>query len=146
MTADFVASQRAAQAAAGVPADRVGRGVSAQVALALRCSPHRAQRYAGWATILTTELPQTFAALERGETSEWRAMLVARETVFLSRGHRAQVDAELAPRLQTLGDRKVEAETKKLAYALDPAGYVQRARNAVNDRRRPARNYSCRAE
>jgi hypothetical protein len=62
-TARFAASQRAAQAATGVPADRVGRGVAGQVALALRCSPARAQRYVGWATILTSELPLTFAAL-----------------------------------------------------------------------------------
>jgi hypothetical protein len=140
-TARFVASQRAGQAAAGVPAQRVGRGIASQVGLALRCSPARAQKYVGWAVVLTTELPATFAALAAGRISEWRAIIVARETIWLSREHRARVDAELAPSLESLGDRKVEAAAKTLAYRLDPHGYLARARAAENDRRvglRPA--------
>ena len=140
-TAAFVASQRAAQAAAGVKPERVGRGIAAQVGLALRVSPHRAQRYVGWSKILTGELPHTFAALAAGVTSEWRAQLVARETIFLTREQRAEVDAVIAPRLERLGDRAVEAETRRLAYQLDPAGFVARARAAANERRisiRPA--------
>ncbi|HJQ42311.1 MAG TPA: DUF222 domain-containing protein, partial [Jatrophihabitantaceae bacterium] len=104
-TARFAASQRAQQAAAGVPAERVGRGVAAQVGLAMRCSPNRAQKYVGWAMTLTRELPHTFAALQAGAISEWRAVIVARETIWLSREDRAQVDAELAPSLESLGDR-----------------------------------------
>lgn len=68
-------------------------------------------------------------------------MLVARETAWLSREHRARVDLELAPRLEGLGDRQVEAEAKKLAYRLDPAAAVARASRAEGDRRvtlRPA--------
>src|SRR5581483_7611701 len=52
VTAEFASSQRAVQRAAGVPNDRVGRGIAAQVALAKRASPHAAQRYVGWSTIL----------------------------------------------------------------------------------------------
>src|SRR5581483_10972535 len=140
-TAAFAASQRAAQAAAGVPVERVGRGGAAQVGLARRVSPFHAQRYVGWASILTRELPATFAALASGRTSEWRAMLVARETAWLSREHRAVVDAQLAPRLGQLGDRRVEAEAKKLAYRLDPEGALAKVRGAETDRRvtlRPA--------
>lgn len=74
---------------AGMPVDRVGRGIAAQVALARRISPHTAQRHVGWSTILTTELPATLDALTSGRTTEWRAMLVARETAWLSREHRA---------------------------------------------------------
>lgn len=44
--------------------------------------------------------------------------LVARETIWLSREQRAVVDAELAPRLGRLGDRKVEAEAKRSPTAL----------------------------
>jgi hypothetical protein len=79
-TAAFAASQRAAQVALGVPAERVGRGVAGQVALARRISPFHASRYLGWAAILTGELPHTFTALQDGRVSEWRAMVVARET------------------------------------------------------------------
>lgn len=140
-TAAFAASQRAEQQAAGVAAQRVGRGIAAQVGLARRVSPFHAARYVGWATILTSELPGTFAALPGGRVGEWRAMIVARETGWLSREHRAQVDRELAPRLEQLGDRRVEAEAKKLAYRLDPHGHLDRIRGAESDRRvtlRPA--------
>lgn len=141
MTAAFVASQRDEQAAAGVPAGRVGQGIAGQVALARRESPARAAKYAGWTTVLVGELPHTFTALQRGETTEWRAMLVARETIWLSREHRTVADAALAPLLPGLGDRQVEAEAKKLAYRLDPHGFLARARAAERDRRvslRPA--------
>src|SRR6185437_9719564 len=62
-TAAFVSSQRETQAAQGVPAERVGRGIAAQVGLARRVSPFHDSRYVGWSTILTTELPCTFAVL-----------------------------------------------------------------------------------
>jgi 5-methylcytosine-specific restriction endonuclease McrA len=140
-TAAFVASQRAKQQAAGVAADRIGRGIATQVGLAKQMSPFHAQRYTGWAGILTAELPHTFAALRAGRLSEWRAMIVARETAWLSREHRGMVDAELAPRLDSLGDRRLEAEAKKFAYRLDPHGYLARVRGAATDRRvslRPA--------
>jgi uncharacterized protein DUF222 len=139
--AAFAASQRAQQLADGVPAERATRGVAAQVGLARRVSPFEATRYVGWSTILTTELPDTFAALQSGQLSEWRALVVARETAWLSRTHRAAVDRELASELSRWGNRRVEAETKKAAYRLDPAGYLARIRGAESDRRvtlRPA--------
>jgi hypothetical protein len=141
VTSRFAASQRAAQTAAGMRAGDVGKGIGAQVALAKREAPARAQRYVGWAGILTTELPQTFAMLQQGQISEWRAQIVARETAWLSADHRAEVDSELAPRLESLGDRAVEAETKKMAYRLDPHGYLGRISKAESERRvtlRPA--------
>ncbi|HET7329109.1 MAG TPA: DUF222 domain-containing protein [Nocardioidaceae bacterium] len=141
VTADFVRSQEAAQREAGVRRAHVGKGVAAQVGLAKRESPARARRYVGWARILVAELPHTFAALRRGEISEWRAMIVARETGWLSVEHRAQVDADLAGRLGEWGDRRVEAETRRLAYRLDPHGFVGRSRQQESERRvslRPA--------
>lgn len=124
VTAAFCASQRSVQLAAGVPVERAERGVATQVALARRTSPFHARRYTGWAKILTSELPATFAALRAGAIPEWRAMLLARETGWLSREHRARVDAELAPRLEQLGDKRTVAEARKLGYRLDPQGYV----------------------
>ena len=141
VTAAFVDSQRRAQRAAGVQAERAERGIASQVGLAKRCSPHAAARFVGWAKILTTELPCTLEALRRGEITEWRATLLARETVFLSRADRAKVDADLAPRAERLGDKGLVAEARRLAYALDPAGFVERQRNAEKERRvtlRPA--------
>ena len=66
VTVDFVASQRAEQAAAGVPAAKLGAGIGAQVALARRDSPFRGGRYVGLAQALLSELPATMAALAPG--------------------------------------------------------------------------------
>ena len=117
-----------------MPTERVGRGVAGQVGLARRVSPWQAQRYTGWATVLSTELPATFAALQAGQVTEWRAMLVARETIFLSRDHRGLVDAALAPQFESFGDRQLAAEARKLAYRLDPEGFVARTKAAEADR------------
>lgn len=140
-TAGFVSSQRAAQAAAGVPAKRRGQGIAKQVGFAKRTSTNHGQRFVSWAMFGPSELPATFAELAAGRTTEWRAMLVARETACLSPADRAAVDAELAPRLEGLSDRQVEAEAKRAAYRLDPQAVVDRSRNAVSERRvtvRPA--------
>ena len=140
-TAAFCASQKAAQRDAGVTASEIGKGVAAQVGLAKRESPFRAGRYVGWAHILTHELPRTFAELQAGRTTERRAEIVAQQTAWLSAEHRATVDREMAPRLAELGDRQVEAETKRMAYRLDPHGYLARQSKVEADRRvtlRPA--------
>lgn len=54
--------------------------------------------------------------------------------MFLSREDRAELDAELAPKLTDLGDRKTEADAKTIAYRLDPHGFVKRLSRAENDR------------
>lgn len=141
VTARFVASQKAAQRQAGVAAKDVGKGIAEQVGLAKRESPARARRYVGWAGVLVAELPQTYGALEAGHITEWRAQIVARETAWLELADRQRVDEELAPRLESWGDRQVEAEAKRLAYRLDPHGFMARIRGAEADRRvtlRPA--------
>ncbi len=141
LTVELVASQRAEQQAAGVPASRLGHGVAAQVGLARRESPHRGSQHVGLAQALTTELPATMAALRAGETSEWRATIVARETACLQPSDRRAADAELGPRLGRLGDREVEAAARAAAYRLDPQAFVDRTRGAERDRRvsvRPA--------
>ena len=67
LAADLDDSQRQAQAAAGVPADRQGRGVAHQVALARRESPHRGRRHLGLAKVLVGEMPHTLTALAHGK-------------------------------------------------------------------------------
>ena len=144
VAAAFARSQRAVQEQAGVPARKVGQGVAAQVALARRDSLVKGARHLGLATALVEEMPRTLAALERGETSEWRATLVVRETACLSRADRTAVDAELAARpsgLAALGDAAVAQETRRIAYRLDPHAFTDRTRRAESERRvtvRPA--------
>src|SRR4051812_33559055 len=100
----------------GLPGAKQGRGVDSQVALARRESPVRGRQLLGLARVLVAELPCALAAMEAGPLSEWRAMLIARETACLSREDRAKVDAELcAPgpgggyRFDGWGDRRLTA-------------------------------------
>jgi Domain of unknown function (DUF222)/HNH endonuclease len=137
-----LASRRSGrEAAAGVRADQRCRGLASEVGLARHESPVRGQQHLGLAKALVGELPCTLAALTRGEISEWRATLIARETAVLSGADRAQVDAELAGRMASMGDRRVAAEARAIGYRLDPGSATRRVRGAHADRRvglRPA--------
>jgi hypothetical protein len=129
------------EAAAGIPAYQRGRGLAAEVALARQDSPVRGARHLGLAHALVHQLPCTLAALTRGEISEWRATLIARETAVLSRADRMQVDAELAEQLAGAGDKRVADAARTIGYRLDPGAALRRVRGATADRRvglRPA--------
>ena len=89
------AARRSAEASAGVPVARRGRGVATEVALARRDSPTRGGRHLGLAKALVHEMPHTLAALEDGVLSEWRATLVVRESSCLDVEDRSRLDAEL---------------------------------------------------
>jgi hypothetical protein len=141
VTATLAEVRDQAEAAAGVPADRRGRGLAAEVGLARQESPVRGAQHLGLARALVHEMPRTLAALTRGEISEWRATLVVRETAVLSRVHRAQVDRELAGRLADAGDRRTADLARSIGYRLDPGSAIRRVRGAESDRRvglRPA--------
>jgi hypothetical protein len=131
---EFDASQRAEQEARGMARALVGRGIAEQVALARRESAHQGSRLLGMAKALVHEMPHTLAALTVGECSEWRATVMVRETACLGVEDRAAVDAEVGPRLATLGDRQVEREARALGQRLDAAGAVARARRVAADR------------
>jgi len=85
-----------AEAAAGVPAARRGRGVASEIALARRDSPARGGRHLGFAKALVYEMPHTLAALEAGVLSEWRATLIVRESACLDVDDRRTLDSEYA--------------------------------------------------
>ena len=135
--AAFDASTRRAQAAAGLKAGQLGKGVAAEIALARRESPHHGGKLLGLARILTTEMPHTLTALSAGVISEWRATLLVRETACLSLADRQEVDRQVAgnlTELEQLGDRKLIARIKSLSYGLDPHAVVNRAAHAVAER------------
>lgn len=126
-----------AEQAAGVPAERRGRGLASEVALARRLSPHHGGRHLGMARALREDMPCTLAALRRGDLSEWRATLLVRETICLGAEERRALDAELwadPARVAGLGDRQLVAEAKRLAYRLDPHSVVDRAARAERER------------
>ncbi len=130
-------ARRADEAAAGVPAAQRGRGVATEVALARRDSPARGGRHLGLAKALVHEMPHTLAALECGALSEWRATLIVRESACLDVGDRRTLDAELCSDpagLTGMGDARVAAAAKAVAYRLDPHAVVERAAKAENER------------
>ncbi len=144
VTAALDESRRAAEAARGAPAAKRGRGLASEVALARRDSPNRGGRHLGFARALVHEMPHTLAALETGVLSEWRATLIVRESACLDVEDRRTLDAELCSdltELEGLGDARITAEAKKIAYRLDPHAVVDRAVRAESERRvtiRPA--------
>ena len=148
-TVAFDLHQRREQADAGIPAERLGAGIGAQVALARRESPARGGRLLGLAKALVTEMPHTLAALENGGLNEWRATLLARETACLSATDRCAVDEELAPdagRFSGAGDRAVIAAARSAAYRRDPRSVADRASHAAAERHvsiRPAPDTMC---
>ncbi|WP_258060246.1 MULTISPECIES: HNH endonuclease signature motif containing protein [unclassified Arthrobacter] len=136
-TAVFDAITRRSQAAAGVLAEDLGKGVGAQIGFARRESPHRGNRLLGLARILTREMPHTLHALTTGVISEWRATLLVRETACLTREDRQRVDELVAGNLsalEQLGDRQLIARIKTLAYTLDPHSVVNRTAKATAER------------
>jgi hypothetical protein len=134
VTGTLAATRSGAEAGRGVPARLRCRGLAAEIALARHDSPARGNQHLGAALALVHEMPDTHTALARGEISEYRATLIIKETAVLSRRHRRQVDAELAGRLATLGDRAVAAAARKIGYRLDPGSVLRRTRGARSDR------------
>ncbi len=145
-TALWAAKRAAAEEAAGVPARRRGKGLASEVALARRDAPVKGGQHLGFAKALVHEMPHTWAALECGALSEWRATLIVRESACLSVEDRRRLDAEMCAdvsRFEGWGNKRVEAEAKKIAARLDVAAVVERADKAAAQARvscRPAPN------
>ncbi len=141
LTLAFVTSQTAGLSAKEQKQEGTHRSIAGQIALARRDSPFRGGRHVGLATALIREMPHTYRALQTGSISEWRATLLVRETACLSAEDRGLVDAELAPRLGSMGDKRTVQAAAMIAQRLDAANCVKRHRKAVGDRRvsiRPA--------
>lgn len=123
LTVAFDQHQRRQQSDLGIPADRLGVGIGAQIALARGESPAKGNRLLGLAKALVIEMPHTLAALEAGQLNEWQATLLVRETASLSAADRCSVDEELAPDAGTLtgaGDRAVVAATRAPSPSAPP--------------------------
>lgn len=135
--AAFALARTRREEAAGMPAARRGRGVAGEIALARRDSPVLGGRHLGFANALVHEMPHTLAALERGVLSEWRATVVVRESACLDVEDRRKLDAELCAdesKLDGVGNARLTAEAKAIAYRLDPHAVVDRAVKAETER------------
>jgi hypothetical protein len=139
LTAELHGRRQARDAAVGVPPERCARAVPHEVALARRESPYAGREHVGLALALVHDLPETLAALERGDINEHRALIVVRETADLPRDDRSCVDAALAPRIAHLGNRELQVAARtrdqviadKFADRLDRPAEVGRRHVAV---------------
>jgi Domain of unknown function (DUF222) len=138
----FAQSQAAAQLAANVHPEKIGRGIADQLGLACKISGFAAARRLGVARSLWFELPETYLLLTAGEISEYVASLVVAETRHLDANIRREVDAKIAAAgIAKMGPRSAAACARKHAYEADREGYVQRGRTERKNRRvglRPA--------
>ncbi|MGE2833390.1 DUF222 domain-containing protein [Mycobacterium sp. SMC-4] len=135
-TALWAAKRHAREEADGVPKAKRGKGLSSEVALARREAPVTGNRHLGFARALVHEMPHTLAALECGALSEWRATLIVRESACLSLEDRRRLDEQLCADLSRLsgwGNKRVEAEAKRLTARLDAAAVVDRSNKVAAD-------------
>jgi len=131
------ALRRSNESNAGVPATQRGRGVASEIALARQDSPARGGRHLGFANALVNEMPHTLAALEAGRLSEWRATLIVRESACLDVEDRRALDAELCAdgsKLNGMGDARIAAAARAIAYRLNAQAVVDRAAKAESER------------
>ncbi len=134
---NFARHQRAEQIRRGVPAERVGRGVAEQIALARRESPHRGAIFLGVASMLVAEMPFTLDAMAAGVLTEHRAQILVHETSCVSREVRVEVDHAVAGdlvRLSRLGTRRLADLVRVETYRRDPASVVARIGHAASER------------
>lgn len=137
-TATFAAGQRGDTPPSDERRERVDRSIATQIGLARRESPRRARIHVGLATVLTTEMPHTYAALRTGWISEWRATIIVRETACLTREDRGKIDAQIGADLghwEALSDGRTIAELRAMAYEADREHFVLARQRAVRDRR-----------
>ncbi|ADG79925.1 HNH endonuclease [Tsukamurella paurometabola] len=130
--------------AAGVAQDRWEAGVAAEVALALRVSPHRAAGMLSRARTLVKDLPATFGRLRDGDVSPEAVEVILAGLSHLEPRLKSKADAELCGEsfaAAGLGVKRLQDQVKQVAYRLDAQATVDRAALAAKDRRvtiRPA--------
>ena len=135
--AEWDAIRRQLEARDGVPAKRRGCGLSSEIALARRDSTSQGDRHLGFAKALVHDMPCTLAALGAGVLSEWRATLIVRESACLTVEDRRRLDRQMCAdpaALDGLGNKRITAKAKDIAYQLDPQAIVERAAKAPEQR------------
>jgi hypothetical protein len=125
----------------GMPSKKQGRGVGAEVALARKVSRHRGDTLLKFSRTLLMDLPKTYAAMKGGDISEEKARIVAKESDWLPREKKHELDERMAERLPEVGVRRLGNEVRALAQKLDQRAAVEHLDRCVEERQvsvRPA--------
>lgn len=115
-------------------------GLGREIGLARHESPHEGRRKLGLARALLHDLPETLAALERGDLNERRAQIIASETSDLRPGQRREVDRIVCDDLDGTGDHELRDAVRREVLRLDEGGYLARHRRAHSQRRVTSRH------
>ncbi len=141
--ADFDRDTRAEHASLGMPKEKQGKGVAAQIALARRESPTAGQRHVTLARRLDSEMPNALARMQDGSLSERRAQIISSGISHLDAIDRQAIDADICAnpdRFAGWSDRRFETETRKRADLLDVEARLKRNKIAETARRVSVRN------
>lgn len=136
-TANLDDLRAADEASRNIPERRRGRGLAAEVGLARKVSPRKGSQCLGFARALAHEMPHTLAALTTGVLTEWRATILVRETAYLTRESREEIDRRICGdpvAVVGVSDREIEVLAKSHAYGLEPEAVVARKAKAEKDR------------
>lgn len=110
-------------------------GIAKEIGLARRESPHDGRRKLALARALLHDLPETLAALERGDLNERRAEIIATETSCLDAEKRREVDAAVCGDLDGLGDGHLRDLVQREVLRRDEEGWLARHERARAKRR-----------
>lgn len=105
-------------------------GLGKEIGLARRESPHDGRRKLNLARALLGDLPETLAALERGDLNERRAEIIASETSDLDERQRRAVDAAISHDLTGLGDADLRDAVRREVLRRDEEGWLARHQKA----------------
>lgn len=133
-TLTFDMHRRNREAEEGVPSRSQGKGLGAEIGLARKVSRARGSKLLGFSRSLLMDLPKTYASLKGGDISEEKARVVAKETDWLPRDKRHQVDDRMADRLAEVGVGRLGNEVRALAQQLDQKAAVEHLDRCVEER------------
>ncbi|MDN5806292.1 MAG: DUF222 domain-containing protein [Brevibacterium sp.] len=133
-TLTFDMRRRNREAEDGVSSKKQGKGIGAEVALARKVSRARGSRLLKFSRSLLIDLPQTYSALKTGRISEEKARAVAKETDWLPRDKRRQVDERMADRLAEVGVGRLGNEVRALAQQVDQKAAVEHLERCTEER------------
>ena len=110
-------------------------GLGKEIGLSRRESPHDGRRKLNLARALLSDLPETLAALERGDLNERRAEIIAGETADLDPRQRRGVDAAISNNLDGMGDADLRDVVRREVLRRDEEGWQARHEKARGKRR-----------
>ena len=133
-TLTFDMLRRNREAEDGVPSKKQGRGIGAEIGLARKVSRHRGDVMLKFSRTLLMDLPKTYAAMKGGDISEEKARVVAKESDWLPRDKKHELDERMAERLPEVGVRRLSSEVRALAQKLDQRAAVDHLERCVEER------------